>query len=151
MDAESVSATYAAVKKRFVSNSVETFDFLTSVLYRGVWLCHREALQIMRDQPLDSEAYPSAGIHPTRAQRGAIVELSSTVSIQSIPKSTIYAAAKHALLALARSDAVDYAPDRVRVNCVLAGIFDTPVNKPSVEIEEYLDKVVVAKSEYKRL
>lgn len=167
---ESVKSTFAAVVESFgridysiqcagiatfdgstADCKMETFESLLNILFRGVWLCHREAIRTMRTQSLDCEAYPTAGIHPLRAQRGSVLSLSSTISLHAFPGSTAYASTKNALQALARGDAIDYAPDRIRVNCLLPGIFDTPMNNPSPEISKLLHEKVVVNTPMRRL
>ena len=117
---------------------IESFDQQTSVIYRGLWLCSREAIKIMRAQPLDSEAYPDALIPATRAQRGSIVNISSGLALYTMPNSPAYSGAKAAILAITRSDAIDYADDRIRVNAVLPGIIDSPMTNPSPEVRAWL-------------
>ncbi|KIW15732.1 hypothetical protein PV08_05782 [Exophiala spinifera] len=156
--AESVTAAFAAAKDKFsridysvhcagilvfsggsADCPIESFDHQTSVIYRGLWLCSREAIKIMRSQPLDSEAYPDALIPAHRAQRGAIVNISSGLALYTMPGSPAYSGAKAAILAITRSDAVDYATDRIRVNAVLPGVVDSPMTNPSAEVRAWLE------------
>jgi NAD(P)-dependent dehydrogenase (short-subunit alcohol dehydrogenase family) len=53
---------------------------------------------------------------------GAIVNISSAASILGTPGLDTYTAAKGALNALTRSLAVEYAPDNIRVNCIVSGM-----------------------------
>jgi NAD(P)-dependent dehydrogenase (short-subunit alcohol dehydrogenase family) len=53
---------------------------------------------------------------------GAIVNISSAASILGTPGLDTYTAAKGALNALTRSLAVEYAPDGIRVNCIVSGM-----------------------------
>lgn len=169
---ESVQATYKSVKETFgrldyhvdshgirmeqarVGDSpdipLEAFDFQNNILYRGVWLCHREALRIMRDQPLDCEAYPSAGIHPVRAQRGAIVTVNAGQAIAAFSGMSTYSAAKSAVLGLVRGEAVDNAKTRIRLNAVLPGIVDTAVIQNTGDMSKYLEQQYVQKTPFQR-
>jgi NAD(P)-dependent dehydrogenase (short-subunit alcohol dehydrogenase family) len=52
----------------------------------------------------------------------AIVNISSAASILGTPGLDTYTAAKGALNALTRSLAVEYAPDDIRVNCIVSGM-----------------------------
>jgi NAD(P)-dependent dehydrogenase (short-subunit alcohol dehydrogenase family) len=52
----------------------------------------------------------------------AIVNISSAASILGTPGLDTYTAAKGALNALTRSLAVEYAPDGIRVNCIVSGM-----------------------------
>jgi NAD(P)-dependent dehydrogenase (short-subunit alcohol dehydrogenase family) len=120
-------------------SSIESFDRVQSINYRGLWLCSRQALKAMSVQALDCEAYPDAGIAPARAQRGSIVNISSALGVQAMAGSPAYCAAKAGVLSLTRSDAVDYSPHRIRVNAVMPGLVDTPMTRPTKEVSEYLD------------
>ena len=66
--------------------------------------------------------------HPLlKAQGGAIVNVSSVHAVATSANIACYAASKGALLALTRALAIEFAPDRIRVNAVLPGAVDTPM------------------------
>ncbi|KIW88581.1 uncharacterized protein Z519_10627 [Cladophialophora bantiana CBS 173.52] len=119
--------------------SLEDFDKQNNVNYRGLWLCSREALRIMRSQSLDCDAYPEAQIPPTRAQRGSIVNISSGLALVSQSNCPAYSGAKAGALAVSRSDGIDYASERIRVNAVLPGIVDSPMTNPDPETRKWLE------------
>jgi SDR family mycofactocin-dependent oxidoreductase len=58
---------------------------------------------------------------------GAIVITGSTASAKGLAGMAHYAAAKHGCVGLARSLALELAPHRVRVNCILPGGVRTPM------------------------
>lgn len=167
---ESVTAAFSAVMAHFpridysvqcagiitfggpsASCPIDDFDRQNAVNYRGLWLCSREAIKIMHDQALDSDAYPDAKISPLRAQRGAIVNISSGLANYSQSGSPAYCGAKAGVLALTRSDAIDYVGQRIRVNAVLPGIIDTPITNPSPEIRKWLEENPVQRTPFKRM
>ena len=160
--ADSVAAAFSSIKSHFnridysvqcagigaavvdsVSCSVELFDHQNAVNYRGLWLCTREAIRIMRDQTLDADAYPDAKISSTRAQRGSIVNISSTLALYSQTASAAYSAAKGGVLSLTRADAMDCVGHRIRVNAILPGLVDTPMTKPTLEVRSWLEEKVL--------
>ena len=118
--------------------SLDNFDKQNNVSYRGLWLCSREALRIMRNQTLDNEAYPSANIPPHRAQKGSIINISSGLALYSQSGIPAYCGAKAGVVAITRSDALDYATQRIRVNSVLPGAVDTPMTNASPEVREWV-------------
>jgi NAD(P)-dependent dehydrogenase (short-subunit alcohol dehydrogenase family) len=58
---------------------------------------------------------------------GAIVIVASVQSFTAINHSVAYVAAKHALLGITRSIALDFASRNIRANCVCPGAIDTPM------------------------
>lgn len=126
--------------------TVESFDKQNGVNYRGVWLCAREALRIMLAQTPDAEAYPEANIAPARAQRGSIVNISSSLALSSQSGIPAYCGAKAAVAAITRSDAIDYATQGVRVNAVLPGVVDSPMTTSDPDTLKWMLENPVAKA-----
>ncbi|KAI1848452.1 hypothetical protein JX266_005758 [Neoarthrinium moseri] len=108
--------------QRCTETSIEEFDRLNSINYRGVWLCSRAELGVMvKQHPLDGNV-------PGRApSRGAIVNIASQLGIVNKAKTGPYSASKAAVISLTRSDAIDYSQDGIRVNCVCPGVIATPM------------------------
>lgn len=135
---------------RSVDCSVEDFDRQNTVAYRGLWLCSRQALTTMKTQTLDCEAYPDANIPEPRAQRGAIVNISSQLARGWQDGKQAYIASKAAVLALTHCDALDYVNERIRVNCVLPGVVETPMTTATPEIRSNVEAASVARTPMKR-
>jgi NAD(P)-dependent dehydrogenase (short-subunit alcohol dehydrogenase family) len=90
--------------------STDDWDRVFAVNVRGPFLCAKYALPSMR-----------------RKGRGSIVITGSNSSFIAFPGWAAYTAAKGAVLMLAKSLAIDLAPENVRVNAVCPGPTDTPM------------------------
>jgi NAD(P)-dependent dehydrogenase (short-subunit alcohol dehydrogenase family) len=64
-------------------------------------------------------------VFPHLIEGSAVVHISSTRAHQSEPFCEGYAASKAGLLGLTHSQAISFAPQRIRVNCLLPGWIDT--------------------------
>lgn len=76
-----------------------------------------------------------------RETRGAIVHMSSVQGLASQQGVVAYSTAKHGLIGLVKSTAVDYAPLGVRVNAVAPGAVNTPMLRDAVALNAKPDAV----------
>lgn len=90
--------------------TVEEWDRLMAVNVRSIFLTTKYAVGPMR-----------------RQGGGAILNVGSVSSLVGQRGTPAYCASKGAVLMLTKSLAVDYGPDRIRVNCLCPGITDTPL------------------------
>jgi NAD(P)-dependent dehydrogenase (short-subunit alcohol dehydrogenase family) len=127
---EAVRKTFLAVERHFgagmnvlVANAgiegpvgflpdieLEDWERVVTVNLTGQFLCAKYAIPAMKKQ-----------------RGGSIIFTASNSSFTVNPKWGAYTATKGAVLMLARSLAVDHAPDNIRVNCVCPGAIDTPL------------------------
>jgi NAD(P)-dependent dehydrogenase (short-subunit alcohol dehydrogenase family) len=101
--------------------SPEDWDRVFAVNVRGPFLCAKHAVPSMR-----------------RRGSGSIVITGSNSSFIAFPGWAAYTASKGAVLMLAKSLAIDLAPDNIRVNAVCPGPTDTAMFRrghPSVDAE----------------
>lgn len=75
---------------------------------------------------------------------GSIVNVGSVQSHASQRGAVAYVTSKHAILGLTRALAVDYASERIRVNCVCPGTVDTPMFRWSASLDANPESVIKA-------
>jgi len=98
------------VAKPLLQTSIEEWDAVMASNLRSVFLGARLAHPLL-----------------SASQGAAVVNVSSVHAIQTSANIAAYAASKGGLLALTRAMAIEFAPDKIRVNAVLPGAVDTPM------------------------
>jgi NAD(P)-dependent dehydrogenase (short-subunit alcohol dehydrogenase family) len=89
--------------------AMEDFDLVMRVNLRGTFLVSKYAVPLLKPHG------------------GSILHLASGVGIMGIRNRSAYSASKGAVVALTRNMALDYAGDRIRVNCLCPGFVKTPL------------------------
>jgi NAD(P)-dependent dehydrogenase (short-subunit alcohol dehydrogenase family) len=87
---------------------LDTWNRILAVNLTGTFLCCQVFGQSMR-----------------QGGGGAIINVSSGRAIQPAPRGAAYSASKAGIIALTRTLAFEWAPDNIRVNCLVPGISDT--------------------------
>ena len=95
------------------------WDRTIAVNLRGYWLCAKYVIP-----------------HMLRHQRGSIIQVASPTGMRGFARLTAYSTSKGGVLALSRAMAIDYAPDNIRVNAIVPGTIDTPMNAAELANEE---------------
>jgi len=96
--------------KGLEETSEEEWDSIVNINQKGVWLGMKSAVPAMR-----------------KRGAGSIINISSIYGLVGSAGSTAYHGTKGAVRLLSKSAAVEYAPDKIRVNSIHPGIILTPM------------------------
>jgi NAD(P)-dependent dehydrogenase (short-subunit alcohol dehydrogenase family) len=95
--------------------SRQSFDAMLAVNLTGVFLCLKHEIVQMLAQG-----------------GGAIVNTASIAGLVGLPTASNYVAAKHGVVGITKTAAMEYAQDNIRVNCVNPGYIKTPMTDPGM-------------------
>lgn len=112
----------------------ENWDQTLAVDLKGVWLCMKYQIKQMLKQG-----------------GGSIVNTSSTAGLTGAVRMAAYSAAKHGVVGLTRTAALEYAKSNIRINAICPGVIGTPVIKGWFEANERLKQTMIAQEPIGRL
>jgi len=104
-----VLMSYGQVRAHEMSN--EEWERTIDVNLRGYWLCSKYVIPSMLSQ-----------------KSGTVLFVASRTGLRGFAGFSAYSASKGGALALMRSMAAEYAPDGIRINAIVPGTMDTPMN-----------------------
>jgi NAD(P)-dependent dehydrogenase (short-subunit alcohol dehydrogenase family) len=96
--------------RKLADYPTEAFDRMIAVDLRGTFLSMKYQLRRMRAQG-----------------SGSVVNIGSGAGVVGVPGFAGYTAAKHGVVGLTRTAALDYGPEGIRVNVLVVGLVDTPL------------------------
>ena len=107
--------------------SEEHWNRVMSINLRGVWLCMKHELPQMLKQG-----------------SGAIVNTASALGLVGIIGQAAYVAAKHGVVGLTKTAALEYAKSGIRVNAVCPGVIQTPMVEGVIKAQPELTEGLLA-------
>lgn len=99
----------------FVKTELEAFERMMKVNVTGTFLTLREGAKAMKDKPW-----------------GRLIAIASTAGIKGYPYVASYAAAKHGVVGMVKSVALEFARKGITVNAICPSFLDTEMTQRSI-------------------
>jgi NAD(P)-dependent dehydrogenase (short-subunit alcohol dehydrogenase family) len=119
------AAVLGSTQTRAHEITSQEWDRIVGINLKGHWLCSKYTLPVMLAQ-----------------NSGNILFVASRTALRGFPGLAGYSASKAGALALMRSMASDYARDGIRVNAIVPGTMDTPMNAAEFSSAEARQKYI---------
>jgi NAD(P)-dependent dehydrogenase (short-subunit alcohol dehydrogenase family) len=127
------AGTFSRDGVRLADTDDDLADAIIDTNLKGVRMCMKYEIPVM---------LPQGG--------GVIINNSSMFGLGAFPGQTAYAAAKHGVVGLTNSAAIEYAPFKIRIVAVCPGWMDTPMLKHVLDNPE-LSKLIIDSTPVKRV
>lgn len=112
----------------------DVFESVTRVTQASMFLCMKYELG-----------------HMVQQGAGAIVNTSSVAGFIGLPGESAYVAAKHAVIGLTKTAALEYADHGIRINAVCPGVIRTPMTEFFLDGDPEAERAAVARHPMGRL
>ena len=112
----------------------EEWDRTIDVNLKGVWLCMKYEIPVMENQG-----------------SGAIVNTASIYGLAGAAGYIAYNAAKHGVVGITRTAALEYATAGIRINAVCPGYIRTPMTQPGIDANPEFERKMVSQTPMGRM
>ena len=112
----------------------EEWDRIIDVNLKGVWLCMKYEIPVMEKQG-----------------SGAIVNTASIYGLAGAAGYIAYNAAKHGVVGITRTAALEYATAGIRINAVCPGYIRTPMTQPGIHANPEFERKMVSQTPMGRM
>lgn len=135
LDAAFNNAGYVTTGALLHEMDDEVYDRTMDVNVRGVWNCLRHQIPVMLES----------------GSGGAVVNTSSVAGVKATGASSVYVAAKHAVIGLTKSAAHGYGQHGIRVNALVVGATRTEMMDDVIAAVPQLEDSFLAHSALRRM